>query len=131
VAENRLDRQFDVAAPNMAWGSDITYLYSRRVVGGALAEHMRLVLVTDALTMALWRRRPPPGTAAPSRARQPVCLRSLPAHARAVRHDPFDEPKGNCWDNSPVEQFFGSLKRECTDLKQYATRRQAKADVID
>jgi transposase InsO family protein len=115
VAENRLDRQFDVAAPNAAWGSDITYLwtrqgwlylavvidlYSRRVVRWALAEHMRLELVTDALTMALWRRRPPRGLLHHSdRGSQYACARyqrMLEQHGMT----PSMSCKGNCWDNA-------------------------------
>jgi len=146
VAANRLDRQFTRAAPNQAWGSDITYLwtkqgwlylaividlYSRRVVGWALAEHMRFELVHEALTMALWRRRPPPALLHHSdRGSQYACERYqqvLQNHAMT----PSMSRKGNCWDNAPVERFFGSLKRECTDLKCYVTRQEAKADVID
>jgi transposase InsO family protein len=73
VAENLLDRQFDAAAPNESWVADITYiptregwlylaavedLYSRRVVGWAMDEHMESRLVVDALAMAVQRRLP-------------------------------------------------------------------------
>jgi len=76
VAENVLDRPFDVAKPNRAWVSDITYirtaqgwlylavvldLYSRKVVGWAMASTMPAGLVMSALTMALQQRRPAPG----------------------------------------------------------------------
>jgi transposase InsO family protein len=78
VAENVLDRQFDVAQPNRAWVSDITYirtaqgwlylavvldLYSRKVVGWSMAPTMPAALVMSALTMALQQRRPAPGLA--------------------------------------------------------------------
>ena len=76
VAANLLDRNFQVDAPNQAWVSDITYirtwqgwlylavildLYSRRVVGWAMEDHMRTELVLKALEMALSQRRPKPG----------------------------------------------------------------------
>jgi transposase InsO family protein len=76
VAENVLNRQFEVAQPNRAWVSDITYirtaqgwlylavvldLYSRKVVGWAMAPTMPAGLVISALSMALQQRRPPPG----------------------------------------------------------------------
>lgn len=76
VAENLLDRQFDVSAPNRVWAADITYLwtnqgwlylavvidlYARRVVGWALSDRIQAQLVCDALRMAVARRRPPPG----------------------------------------------------------------------
>ena len=76
VAPNVLDRQFDVAEPDRAWVSDITYigtaqgslylavvldLYSRRVVGWSMAPTMPATLVISALAMALQQRRPAPG----------------------------------------------------------------------
>jgi len=76
VAENVLNRQFDVAEPNRAWTSDITYvrtaqgwlylavvldLYSRKVVGWSMAPTMPADLVMSALSMALQQRRPAPG----------------------------------------------------------------------
>src|SRR5262249_59616478 len=76
VAENLLGRRFDPGAPNEAWVADITYiptregwlylaavedLYSRRVVGWAMAEHLESRLVVDALEMAVERRLPGAG----------------------------------------------------------------------
>jgi putative transposase len=76
VADDLVARQFTPAAPNVLWVADITYLrtwegwlylaaiqdaFSRRIVGWAMADHMRAGLVVDALQMALARRRPAPG----------------------------------------------------------------------
>jgi len=76
VADDLLDRRFAADGPNRVWVADITYLrtwegwlylvavqdlFSRRIVGWAMADHMRTELVTDALEMALARRRPAPG----------------------------------------------------------------------
>jgi putative transposase len=76
IVPNLLERNFSVSQPNSAWTTDITYLYteqgwlyltctidlySRMVVGFAVADHMCTSLFTDALTMAWFRRRPPPG----------------------------------------------------------------------
>ena len=70
---NLLKRQFDVAAPNTYWVGDITYiptekgwlylatvidLYSRKIIGWSMADNMKAKLVNDALTMALWKRKP-------------------------------------------------------------------------
>jgi putative transposase len=76
VADDLVERKFRPDAPNVLWVADITYLrtwqgwlylaavqdtYSRRIVGWAMAEHMRFDLVVDALQMAVHRRRPEPG----------------------------------------------------------------------
>lgn len=76
VADDLLDRDFAAEAPNRCWVADITYLrtwegwlylvavqdlYSRRIVGWSMPDHMRTELVTDALQMALAQRRPDPG----------------------------------------------------------------------
>ena len=76
VCEDLVDRAFLAAAPNRLWVADITYLrtwegwlylvavqdvFSRRIVGWSMADHMRTELVTDALQMALAQRRPAPG----------------------------------------------------------------------
>ena len=85
----------------------------------------------DALTMAVWRRRPSPGLIHHSdRGSQYACQ----AHQDLLQEQGIVcsmSRKGNCWDNAPVERFFGSLKRERTDLHLYATREEIKADVID
>ena len=76
ISPNLLNRQFDVAAPNKGWTTDITYvwalegglyaaivigLFSRQVVGGSIAGHLRTSLGVSALQMAFWRRKPGPG----------------------------------------------------------------------
>jgi len=76
ILANSLDRQSDVVVPNQVWTTDITYvwtlegwlyvalvidLFSRQVVGWAIADHMRTALCVSALQMASWRRKPEPG----------------------------------------------------------------------
>ncbi len=146
VAKNVLDRNFAVAELNRVWAADITYiptqegwLYlaavldicSRRVIGWALANHMRESLVEDALAMAMGRRSSPKnvlhhsdrGSQYTSSAYQ-IALQKVSATVSMSR-------KGNCWDNAVMERFFGSLKSERTDHQKYITRVQAKADIID
>jgi len=146
IAENVLNRDFTAEDMNQKWVADMTYiwtkegwlylatvldLFSRRVVGWALAEHMREELVEDALQMALGRRGPAPGLLHHSD-------RGVQYASQAYR-DCLERSgivmsmsrKGNCWDNSIIERFFGSLKSERTDQKRYASREEAKADVID
>ena len=144
VAENVLNRQFLPAAPNQAWGTDITYLwtqegwiylavvidlYSRRVVGWAMDRRMKKSLVLRALMMAINLRQPPPGLIHHSdRGSQ---YASLAYQVLLKQHGMLCSMsrKGNCWDNAPIERFFSSLKREWTGDRLYRTRQAAIADV--
>jgi putative transposase len=146
VAPHLLERQFTVAAADRVWAADISYLwtaegwlylavvidlYSRRVVGWSLANHLRVDLVKDALTMALWRRQPKAGLLHHSdRGSQYACQEY---QALLVKHGIgcSMSRRGDCWDNAVVERFFGSLKRERTHHRLYPTRAEAKRDVID
>ena len=110
VAENLLARNFTPTAPNQVWKSDITYLwtdegwlylaivldlFNREVIGWSLKPRMTADIVTDALTMAWFRKRPAPGLAAASlRPGQPVRQPCLSRQAQGVRHDVLDEPEG-------------------------------------
>jgi putative transposase len=126
VAENLLDRQFDPEAPNEVWLGDITYiptregwlylaavedLYSRRVVGWSMANHLESRLVVDALEMAVQRRLPGEGLLAHSdRGSQYASehyQRLLAKHGIACSMS----RRADCWDNAPMESFFASLKR--------------------
>jgi putative transposase len=145
VADNVLARHFDVAKPDQAWAGDITYiwtaegwlylsvrldLYSRKVVGWAMSSHIDGVLVQKALEMALGRRMPSAGLVHHSD-------RGSQYASHAYRNLLADHGivcsmsgKGDCLDNAVAERFFGSLKREWTSHCDYATRREAKDDLI-
>ena len=146
VAENTLNRDFKAQAVNQKWVADITYLwtqegwlylaavldlFSRRVVGWALADHRREELVSNALQMALWRRQPPKGLLHHS---DRGCQYASAAYRGNLQEAGIQismSRKGNCWDNAVMERFWGSLKSERTDQAIYPTRATAKADVID
>jgi putative transposase len=144
-APNLLQRDFSAPAPNLKWVTDITYidtaegwlylapvldLYSRRVVGWAMAEHMDTSLVEDALGMALARRHPAAGllhhsdqgSQYTSLAYQ-QCL--LDHHLQASMSG-----VGNCYDNAAMESFFATLKAECA-TGQFDTRRQARTAIFE
>jgi putative transposase len=146
VAPNLLARQFAVGQPNQVWVGDITYvwtaegwlyvavlldLYARKVVGWAMSSHVDAALVQEALRMALGRRRPSAGLMHHSdRGSQyagQAYQRLLEAHDL---HCSMSR-KGDCLDNAVAERFFGSLKRERTAHGHYATRQEARDDVID
>lgn len=145
VAENVLNREFSTTAPNQRWAADITYLwtsegwlylavvldlYSRMIVGWSLKERMTRDLVDDALTMALWRRKPKPGLLHHSDRGSQYCALD---HQRLMRQHGITvsmSRKGNCWDNACVESFFHTLKVERVYRRRYATRDQARLDVL-
>ena len=146
IAENVLNRDFTAESVNQKWVADLTYLwtqegwlylaavldiFSRRVVGWALADHMREELVENALHMALGRRCPPQGLLHHSDRGVQYASDAYQACLQKAGMVVSMSRKGNCWDNSIMERFFGSLKSERTDHIIYHSREEAKADVID
>jgi len=146
VAPNRLNRQFDVDAPDRVWAGDITYirtttgwsylavildLHSRMVVGWAMADHMRAQLVEGALDAALGAREPAPGLLHHSdRGSQYASERyreRLTEYGIAVSMS----RRGNCYDNAVVESFFGTLKQELAHHAQWMDQAQARAEIHD
>jgi putative transposase len=146
VADNLLGRQFDPSGANEVWLADITYiptregwlylaavedLYSRRVVGWAMAEHMESRLVVDALEMAIKRRLPGEELLAHSdRGSQYASehyQRLLAKHGITCSMS----RKGDCWDNAPMESFFASLKKELVHDADFATRAEARAALFE
>ena len=127
VAPNTLDRAFSPTAPNQVWATDITCLptaqgwayiavildlYSRKVIGVAVANHMRTELCETALTQALVLRQPAAGWLHHSdRGSQ---YTSTQYQALLAQHQGrcSMSRKGNCWDNAVVESFFHTLKVE-------------------
>jgi len=127
-APNLLNQDFSTLAPNHTWVSDITYidtaegwlylasvldLFSRKIVGWAMADRIDSSLVEEAFEMAVLRRYPTPvlmhhsdqGRQYTSQAYQ-NCLADLQCQVSMSR-------VGNCYDNAVMESFFGTLKAEC------------------
>jgi putative transposase len=146
IAPNHLDRQFHADAPNQRWVADFTYiwtaegwlyfavvldLFSRRVVGWSMRSDMTAELVTDALVMALWRRGKPrellhhsdQGSQYTSEQCQKLLADSGIVCSMSRR--------GDVWDNSAMESFFASLKKERVYRHNYVTRDEARADLFD
>jgi putative transposase len=146
VAENILNRDFHVDQPNRKWVADITYLwtdegwfylaavldlFSRRVVGWAMADHMQTDLIENAFSMAIQRRNPTDGLLHHSDRGTQYTSQQYQQALQKFKVIVSMSRKGNCWDNAVMERFFGTLKSERTDGTRYATRAAAKADVID
>lgn len=146
IAPNLLDRDFAPAAPNQVWTSDITYLwtdegwlylaivldlFNREVVGWSLKPRMTAGIVTDALTMAWFRRKPAPGLLHHS---DRGCQ-----YASHVFQDKLTEygmtcsmsRKGNCWDNAPTESWFNSFKNERVHGWRFVTREEMTATAFE
>lgn len=106
-------------------------LHSRQVVGWAMSSRIDAALVQEALRLALGRRGPAPGVLHHSDRGSQYACGAYQALLAAYGMRCSMSRKGDCLDNAVVERFVGSLKRECTALRHYATRQEARDDVID
>ena len=147
IAPNTLDRQFRVSQPNQVWTTDITYvwtlqgwlyvavvidLFSRQVVGWAMDNHMKTSLCVRALQMAFWRRKPAQGLLHHSDRGSQYASKEYREHLAIMGMEQSMSRKGNCWDNSPTERFFRSLKYEQLHYEKLRTlEEEAKLSIID
>lgn len=149
TAPNLLERRFgteEVGGPDRVWVSDITYvptregwlylaavvdLGSRRVVGWSMRDNLEAELATDALQMALWRRRPEPGLIHHSdRGVQYAChayRELLEEHGLVASMS----KKGDCWDNAVAESFFATLEWELIERSDWHTHAEARRALFD
>jgi transposase InsO family protein len=145
VAANHLAQHFQASAPNEKWVGDITYvwtregwlylavvmdLYSRRIIGWALAHRQETILVSAALQMAIGRRQPPPGLLHHSDRGSQYASLQYQAVLQAHRFTISMSGTGNCFDNAALESFFGTLKTELINDPSYQTRDQARQDIV-
>ncbi|MBE0442261.1 IS3 family transposase [Psychrobacter celer] len=145
VYPNVLDQKFDTSRPNQAWVSDITYiwthegwlylagvkdLYTKELVGYAINKRMTADLVCRALNMAIRNKRPNKGLIVHSDRGSQYCSH---AYHKTIKQHQFTgsmSAKGNCFDNAPIESFWGILKNELVYHKDYKTRFAAITDII-
>src|SRR5215216_433989 len=146
VCEDLVDRAFLAAAPNRLWVADITYLrtwegwlylvavqdvYSRRIVGWSMADHMRAELVSDALQMALARRRPAPGLIWHSDQGSQFVSLAFGQQARAAGIAQSMGSRGDCFDNAVAESFFATLKKELDHGRAWPTKAELRNEVFE
>src|SRR4051794_6126816 len=145
VAANLLDRNFTAEKPDQVWLADITYiptgegwlylavildLFSRKVVGWAMRDHMRAELTIAALTMAIQRRRPGPGLIHHSDRGSQYAAGDYRKILQGAAITQSMSRKANCWDNAPMESFFGTLKTELVHQGNYPDREAARRDLF-
>lgn len=146
LAENLLARDFGTPEANRKWASDITYiwtregwlylavvldLFSRRVVGWSMQASLERSIVLNALGAALQQRTAEKGILhhsdrgsqyASADFQQALCEQSITCSMSR---------KGNCWDNAPVESFFGTLKQELVHRHHFVTREAARQEIFN
>ena len=145
VYPNILNQQFYANRPNESWVSDITYiwtnegwlylagvkdLYTKELVGYAINKRMTADLVCKALNMAIKNKRPSQGLIVHSDRGSQYCSH---AYHKIIKRHQFAgsmSAKGNCFDNAPIESFWGVLKNELIYHQDYKTRFAAITDII-
>jgi putative transposase len=146
VADDLVGRDFTPAGPNLLWVGDITYVrtwegwlyvavvldcYSRRIVGWAIADHLRAEIVVDALEMAVERRRPQPGLVHHSDQGSQYVSLALGRRCRQAGIQLSMGNRGCAYDNAVCEAFFKTLKAELVDRRSWPTKAEAREEIFD
>jgi putative transposase len=145
-APDQVQRQFVASAPDQLWTADITYVptaagflylavvldvYSRRIVGWAMADHLRTELVLAALEMALWNRRPARGVIHHS---DHGCQYTAPAFGTRLQESGVIASMGSvgdAYDNASTEAFFATLEGELLARQSFRTHGAARSALFD
>lgn len=144
-APNRLNQDFSATTANTKWVSDFTYidtaegwlylaiildLFSRKVVGWAMAEHRNTALVESALRMALRTRQPAADLLHHSDQGSQYTSAAYESQLVDANIQMSMSRVGNCYDNAVAESFFGTLKAECV-TSQFATHALARTTIFE
>ena len=145
VADNILNRQFETESVNQVWVSDITYikvqqnwlylaiiidLYSRKVIGWAMSNHINSQLVCHALMMALLNRGYPRQVILHSDRGSQYCSDQYQKYISFYQLTCSMSRKGNCWDNAVAESFFHTLKSELVYCSHFKNEEEAKSKIM-
>jgi len=106
-------------------------LYSRRIVGWAMSDSLHRQVVIDALQMAISIRQPSPGLLHHSDRGSQYASDDYQTLLTQFQMIGSMSRKGNCYDNAPMESFFGTFKTELTFHCDYATRNEARLDIFE
>jgi putative transposase len=144
-APDLVDRNFAVSGRDQLWVADITYIptwagflylavvvdaWSRRVVGWAMATHLRTELVLEALNMALCQRRPSGVIHHSDQGTQYTSI-AFGLRCRQAGVRPSMGSVGDCFDNALCESFFATLECELLDRQRFQTQIEARMAVFD
>jgi putative transposase len=146
VAENLLGQQFKVGQPNTVWLSDITYvptdegwlylaghkdLFSAEIVGYAMGDRLTRNLVSQSLLRAVAAKRPAGGLIHHSDRGSQYCASEYQQILGHFKLKASMSGKGNCFDNAPMESFWGTLKQELVHHRHYTSRREAIREITE
>jgi len=146
VAENLLGGQFKVYQPNRVWVSDITYiptdegwlylaghkdLFTGEIVGYAMGERLTRHLVSESLFRAVAAKRPDEGLMHHSDRGSQYCSQEYRNLLGQFGLQASMSGTGNCFDNAPMESFWGILKQELVNHRHYRSREEARRDITE
>ena len=146
IAENILNRNFNVTCANTHYVGDITYistsegwlylavvidLYSRKVVGYAMDDNMRSELVNKALLNAIWQRKPKVGLIWHTDRGSQYASDSHRNIIKTFNIKQSMSRRANCWDNAVSESFFHTLKVELVHTVKFKTRKEAQLAISE
>jgi putative transposase len=146
VAENLLNQQFEATGPNEVWLSDITYipteegwlylaghkdLFTGEIVGYAMGNRITKNLVSQSLFKAVAAKRPGPGVIHHSDRGSQYCAHEYRRLVDQFKMRASMSRKGDCYDNAPMESFWGILKNELVHHSRYKTREQAIREITE
>jgi putative transposase len=146
VAENLLNQQFEAATPNCVWVSDITYiptnegwlylaghqdLFNGEIVGYAMGARITKDLVSQSLFRAVAAKRPKQGLIHHSDRGSQYCAYEFREIIDQFGMQASMSRRGNCYDNAPMESFWGTLKQELVYHRRYRIRQEAIQDITE
>ncbi len=144
-AADLVERDFQTDGPDQLWVADITYIptwagflylavvldaWSRRIVGWAMATHLRTELVLDALNMAVWQRKPAQVVHHSDQGTQYTSI-AFGLRCKEISVRPSMGSVGDAYDNAMCESFFATLECELLDQQRFKTQAEARMAVFD
>lgn len=146
VADNLLEQRFEVAEPNKVWVSDITYIPTEEgwlylaghkdictgeIVGYAMSDRITKNLVSKSLFRAAAAKRPEKGLIHHSDRGSQYCAHDYRKLLEQFGMKASMSRRGNCYDNAPMESFWGTLKNEVVHHSRYRTRQEAIQEITE